>query len=146
MAVTDTASTTVRLTRVLKAPPARVFTAWTTAEGLKRWSAPGDMIVASASTDLRVGGAYEITMRSPDGTEHRVGGVYKEIVTPERLVYTWRWMSKPGTPETVVVVEFRPHPAGTELVLVHEHADAEARDKHEHGWNGCLDKLAGLLG
>ncbi len=146
MPSTGTASTTVRLSRSLKAAPARVFEAWTTAEGLKQWAAPGEMIVASAVADLRVGGRYEITMRAPDGAVHRVGGAYREIETARRLVYTWQWQDRPDAPETVVTVEFRSQGTGTEIVLVHELPDTDAKDRHEHGWIGCLEKLQRMFG
>ena len=141
MPATGTPTTTVRLTRILAAAPERVFEAWTTPEAMKRWASPGEMTVPSASADLRVGGRYEIRMRAPDGTEHRASGVYREIDPPNRLVYTWQWQDQPGAPETVVTVQFRRHAAGTELVLVHELPDGDARDKHEHGWTGCLAKF-----
>jgi len=144
-ATTGTPSTTVRLTRILNAAPERVFAAWTTAEAMKQWASPGDMTVPSASCDLRVGGRYEILMRAPDGAEHRVAGVYREIDSPNRLVYTWQWQDRPGAPETVVDVRFKRHGAGTELVLVHELPDEASRDRHEHGWNGCLDKLVPMF-
>lgn len=141
MPATSSATNTVRLTRILKAAPARVFEAWTTPEGMKRWAAPGEMTVAAVTADLRLGGRYEITMRAPDGTEHRVAGVYREIDPPSRLVYSWQWQDRPGAPETVVTVEFRAQGTGTELVLVHVLPDADAQAKHEHGWTGCLAKL-----
>jgi uncharacterized protein YndB with AHSA1/START domain len=141
MPATGSATNTVRLTRILKAAPPRVFEAWTTPEGMKRWASPGEMTVPSATADLRVGGRYEIRMRAPDGAEHRVAGVYREIVAPGRLVYTWQWQDQPGAPETIVTVEFRAHGTGTELVLLHELPDADAQAKHLHGWTGCLAKL-----
>ncbi|MFN7962007.1 MAG: SRPBCC domain-containing protein [Thermoanaerobaculia bacterium] len=141
------ADTTLTLHQVFAAKPERVFKAWTRAEELKRWSAPGDYTVPHAEVDLRVGGGFVIHMQAPNGTLHRVGGEYSEIDPPRRLVYSWRWESQPESPVTRVSVEFRAHPEGTEVVLVHDlFLDEEQRDRHRMGWQGCLDNLAKFLG
>jgi uncharacterized protein YndB with AHSA1/START domain len=70
-----------------------------------------------------------------------VGGVYREIVPDRRLVYTWAWESTPER-ESLVTVEFRPAGEQTELVIVHARFfDSAARDRHAHGWNGCLGRF-----
>lgn len=113
---------------------------------MKSWAAPGDM-TATVEMDFRVGGAYRIDMRAPDGTVRRVGGTYRVIEPPKRLVYTWRWADSPNFPETTVTVEFKPAPnGGTELVLLHEGLpDENSRQQHSHGWEGCLTKLEGMV-
>ncbi len=137
----------LRVERHFRAPPERVFRAWTAAEELRRWSDP-DPRDAEAEVDLRVGGRYRIAMARADGTVHRVTGVYREIDPPRRLVYTWRWESMPGSPETVVTVDFRARPdGGTDLVLVHEGLPSDdARARHAHGWGASIDKLAAVVG
>ncbi len=66
----------------------------------------------------------------------------EEIVPNRKLVYTWAWESTPER-ESLVTVEFKPSGDGTELVLTHQRfADSQARDRHQHGWNGCLDRSA----
>src|SRR3954467_14261328 len=77
--------------RLIRAPRQRVFDAWTKAEELKAWHAPGPLTVSLAEIDLRVGGAYRIHMQAPDGSEHRASGVYREIDPPRKVVYTWGW-------------------------------------------------------
>jgi uncharacterized protein YndB with AHSA1/START domain len=105
--------------------------------------APADAFGRSeVVADLHVGGRYRIVMHAPDGETHRVGGVYREIVPGRRLVYTWAWESTPER-ESLVTVEFRPDGGGTEVLLTHERfADRTARDKHDEGWTGCLDRLS----
>jgi uncharacterized protein YndB with AHSA1/START domain len=95
--------------------------------------------------DLRVGGAYRVHMRSPDGTEAPSRGVYREVDPRRNLVYTWTGnQSEMG--ETLVTVEFLERGRATEVVLKHELFPAdEPRDLHAHGWNGSLDKLAKIL-
>jgi len=136
---------TLRVERRFAASPERVFQAWTTADALNRWSAPGEM-TARATVDLRVGGQYRISMAAPDGKVNDVTGVYREIDPPKRLVYSWQWETMPGFPETVVTVEFRGRAdGGTDLILLHEGLpDENSRERHAHGWGGSLDKLAAL--
>lgn len=130
------------IVRKLDAAPAKVWRALTEPEMLKRWMAPDDAFkVPVAETQVRVGGRYHIVMISPDGEEHDVSGVYREIVPNKKLVYTWAWKTTPER-ESMVTIELRAAGNGTELTLRHEQfADEEARNRHEHGWKGCLARL-----
>jgi uncharacterized protein YndB with AHSA1/START domain len=134
--------TSLQIRRVYKAPVAAVYAAWTQPEEMKHWMGPSDAFgEAEVTMDVRVGGRYRIVMHSPDGETHRVGGVYREVVPNSKLVYTWAWESTPER-ESLVTLEFVPSSAGTELVLTHQRfADLQARDKHNEGWIGCLNRL-----
>jgi uncharacterized protein YndB with AHSA1/START domain len=133
------------LNRHLKAPPAKVFSAWTDPEKIKRWFGPGATRCTHAEFDLRVGGRFEIAATSPDGEKHRVGGTLREIIPNAKLVYTWAWQSTPER-ESLVTVLFKPDGDGTLLTLTHEKfVDSDARDRHQYGWNGALDKLEQFL-
>jgi uncharacterized protein YndB with AHSA1/START domain len=136
----------LRLVRTIKAPPDKVFAAWTEPQALKRWMAPsGDMTVTVAETDLRIGGRYRIVMREPDGTEHRVGGTYHEIDPGRRLAFSWAWEDSPDR-QTLVTVELHESDVGTEVVLTHSgFADAQSRDRHDQGWTGCIGRLERLM-
>jgi len=97
-----------------------------------------------AETDLRIGGRYRIVGHMANDI-HEVGGVYREIVPDEKLVYTWAWKSTPER-ESLVTLQFKPDGAGTLLTLTHEQFfDDDARDRHQHGWSGALDKLEKLF-
>ena len=134
----------VELKRVFEASRPRVFEAWTRPEWLKQWAAPGPLETPVAEVDLRVGGAYRMHMRAPDGTEHRVRGKYLEVDPPRRLVYTWSWETDDF--ESVVTVEFHERGAATEIVLRHEgFPSADRRDRHEEGRTGCLEKFPAVL-
>ena len=140
---TDTANRLV-IRRMLPAPQDRVYRAWTDREESMKWSAPEGMRVPSFDCDFRVGGAYRMVMVRPDGEEYVVKGTYREIVPPQRLVYTWMW--EEDTPEqehdTLVTVEFNARGEQTELVLTHENLrNAESRDNHNDGWNSMLNKF-----
>jgi len=142
----QTAPATLQVRRTFQAPRAKVFQAWTEAQALKRWSAPGDFITPLADVDLRVGGRYRIHMQAPDGTLHKVTGTYRVVDPPKKLVYTWFWETKAEDGETLVTVEFHERGRGTEVVLTHElFPNDEARKSHEMGWTACFEKLATLL-
>ena len=131
--------------RRFNVPPAKVFGAWTDPEKLKRWFGPGQVEPLLAESDARVGGRYHIVMRSADGEEHDVSGVFREVVRNEKLVFTWAWRSTPER-ESLVTVELKRDGAGTLLTLTHEQFfDEAARDRHQHGWNGTLDRLERML-
>jgi uncharacterized protein YndB with AHSA1/START domain len=135
------------VTRIFKAPVERVYAAWTDAQQMKRWFAPGDMSVPVAEADVREGGGYRVQMAGSgsDCEFHTTGGIYREVVPNRRLVFTWQWEG--SELETMVTLEFRPlSDSETELTLIHEGFDSEdTRDKHGQGWDGCLAKLEAFL-
>lgn len=128
--------------RTIRAPQRRVFDAWTKPEELKRWHAPGPLTVSLAEIDLRPGGKYRIHMRSPDGTEHKVSGVYREVDPPKRVVYTWGWDGDHPVKNSVVTIEFHDRGDATEVVLKHEgFPPGDELANHEKGWIAIMDKL-----
>jgi len=134
--------TSLQIRRTLPVPVAAVYTAWTDPAQVKYWMAPSDDFdETEVAIDMRVGGRYRFVMHGRNGETHRVGGVYREIVPNRKLVYTWAWESTPDR-ESLVTVEFLPAGKGTELVLTHQRFfDTEARDRHQHGWIGCLARF-----
>ena len=138
-AQTQQPSLTIR--RHIKASPEKIFAAWTQAEQLMRWFGPVGVTLDSAKADARPGGRYDIRFFSPDGEENNVGGVYREVVKNEKLVFTWAWKSTPER-ESLVTVLIKPDGDGTLLTLTHEQFfDEAARDRHQFGWTSALDKL-----
>ncbi len=130
------------LERQLSAPPQAVWRAWTEPQALMRWFGPHGSEVLDAELDLRVGGAWRLALRAADGEEHRVAGVYREVVAPARLVFTWAWQSTPER-ESLVELDLAPSAAGTHLVLRHSRfADAAALASHRAGWTSSLERLA----
>ena len=145
MAVQTATKPSLTLKRRLKAPPDKVFAAWTDPDKVKRWMGPGDAKVLKVECEPRVGGRFRWLMQSAAGEEHDVSGVYREFVPNQKLVFTWAWKSTPER-ESLVTVEFKPSGEGTELLLTHERFfDSQARDKHQHGWNGCMDRFGRYL-
>ena len=135
------------LQRTLQAPRNLVFAAWTRPEHLVRWWGPNDFTLPFCEQDFRTGGSYRFCMRAPDGVDHWVWGVYREIIEPEKLVFTWGREDAQGKPklETLVTVTLaEAGQAGWTLLTLH-HALFETtadRDDHQGGWTECLARLA----
>ncbi len=75
----------VRVSRVFPAPRETVFEAWSSADHVKRWFCPNGYSVPEAKVEMRVGGAFEVCMRSPEGVDHWTRGTFADVVAPERL-------------------------------------------------------------
>ena len=136
------------LTRRFRARPEKVWTAWTDPETLIGWfcttkAKPGTM---RAELDVRAGGRYRISFEMQSGEYSEVGGVYREVVPNEKLVFSWAWHSTPER-ESLVTISLKPDGGGTLLTLHHEQFfDEAARDGHERGWTGALDRLERYFG
>jgi uncharacterized protein YndB with AHSA1/START domain len=75
-------------TREYDAPRELVFRAWTDPRHVAQWWGPGGFTNPVCEWDARPGNAIHVVMRAPDGTEHGMGGEFREVVAPERLVFT----------------------------------------------------------
>ena len=135
------------LTRFYPVEPEKVWRAWTDPQALKRWWGPGGAEpVALAELDLRKGGRFHIVFGGAQGTDHEVQGVYREVLPNRKLVFTWTWPRTTPERESVVTIELKKVPRGTELLFRHEQLFDEAvRDGHRRGWTESLVKLERLL-
>jgi uncharacterized protein YndB with AHSA1/START domain len=141
MATATATKPSLTIKRRFKAPPAKVFAAFTDPEKVKHWMGPGEMKAVHAESDTQIGGRYRWVMQAPSGEQHDVGGVYREVIPNEKLVFTWAWKDTPER-ESIVTVLLKPDGDGTLLTLTHEQFfDEDARDRHQGGWNGALDKM-----
>ena len=145
---TESAQRELVISRIFDAPPRVVFKAWTEPEHLVGWWGPHGFTMPSYKMDTRPGGAFRFCMRSPEGTDHWLQGIYREIVEPQRLVFTWAWEDAQGKPghETVVTVTFAEQGGKTKLTL-HQaiFESVSARDAHQSGWASSLGCLAEYL-
>ena len=145
MSVAVAIKPSLTLKRRIKAAPAKVYQAWTDPQKMMQWYAPAGADTLHAETDARVGGRFRVLMRTADGEQHDVSGIYREVVPDEKLVFTWQWRSKPEW-ESLVTVTFKRDGDGTILTLIHEQLPNEAeREGHRNGWTGAIEKLAGLF-
>jgi uncharacterized protein YndB with AHSA1/START domain len=131
--------------RVFDAPRRLVFKVWTDPAHLARWWGPQGFTLVACEADVRPGGAWRRCMRSPSGSVHVKLGIYREIVEPERLVFTYADEDAEGRlgPETLVSVTLTESAGRTELILRQTgFATAALRDGHRGGWTSALDRLA----
>jgi len=138
-AAVESSAPALRMEREFKAPPERVFAAFTDPKQFAQWWGPEGMSCPVCEIDLRVGGRWRTCMRGTAG-EHWVSGVYREIAPPRRLAFTWAWEENGVRGhETVVELEFLPAGRNTKLVLNHRgFQTAESSGKHSHGWTSCF--------
>ena len=141
------------LTRLINAPRAKVYRAWTDPELLKQWFAPKPYTTPIVEIDVRPGGSAYFVMRGPDGKDLPNHGVYLEVVPNEKLVSTdayvkaWEPSEKPFM---TLILTFEDEGGKTRYTARVRHwtvADREAHEKmgfHE-GWGLCADQLEALV-
>ena len=141
--------TELEITRVFDVPSRSLFEAWTGPEHLKHWQgAPLGFTTTSNEVELRPGGKFRICMRSPEGVDHWLQGVYREVVPLQRLSFTHAWLDAKGKPgnETLVTITFAGRGEKSEVTLRQTgFPSVQERDGHKLGWNSTLDRLAGYL-
>jgi uncharacterized protein YndB with AHSA1/START domain len=135
------------ITRVVETDRVTLWRLWTDPAELARWFHPSAMHTptASVSVDLREGGRYRYDMVHDDtGDRMAMGGIYLEVVEPERLVFTW---GEPADPDAAPVITVTMADAGdgrTELTLhVSGVAGRPGDDSVYDGWSEALDHLVG---
>jgi uncharacterized protein YndB with AHSA1/START domain len=151
------------IARTFNAPRELVWEAWTDPKHFVHWWGPFPTVNPTCEMDLRPGGAFKWVMLSPDGTQYPVTGVYKEIVKPERIVYTNSLADNPPAwhdmlnelrkapkgslvPDGIVTVTFEDSAGKTQLTittLFDSAATAEAFRGMQmvQGWGMSLDRL-----
>jgi uncharacterized protein YndB with AHSA1/START domain len=132
--------------RTIHAGAEQLFAAWTEPGRIMEWWGPANVSCPAAEIDLRVGGRYRIANKMPDGGVEWITGEFLRIEPPQVLVFTWR-LESGGDATERVTVRFEARGDKTDVVVLHEQIlDAGTRDRHEHGWHGCLDGLARYIG
>jgi len=139
------------ISREFNAPRRHVFEAWTNPEHVKQWYGCDVVTLTTCEIDLRVQGTYRYVLRMPDGAECMMTGTYLEIVRPNRLVYTERFVA-PGVAsgEAFVTVTFTERDGRTRMTSTILHANAGDRDRSlnsgvEKGAGQTLDRLESHL-
>lgn len=140
----DTEARCLVVSRVLDAPRRAVFQAWTTAEQVAAWWGPMGFVTTICEMDIRPGGRFRVSARSPDGVDYCKTGTYQEIVAPERIVFTFAWVDGGEMPthQTLVTVSFEDLGNRTRLTLRQEVFEtAEWCESHRIGWTSCLERF-----
>jgi uncharacterized protein YndB with AHSA1/START domain len=157
---TNAAEQELVLTRVFDAPRDVVFAAWTQPDHFVRWWGPKDCSTPFCELDVRPGGTYRYCMRTPE-RDVWVKGVYREVVEPERLVYTSTFTDPEGNAvepsyyglsdgflrEMLTTVTFIKSNGGTELTIRQLLGAPSSADREgtAQGWGESLDRLAALV-
>jgi uncharacterized protein YndB with AHSA1/START domain len=136
------------ITRVFDAPRSLVFKAWTEPERIKQWWGPRGAVTLSCELDFRPGGLWRTRAKAPDGREYVSHSVFREIVEPERLVFSYAWEDLEGKlkHETLVTITFVEQNSKTVLTFQQGVFESvTARDAHEGGWREFFDLLSEYL-
>jgi uncharacterized protein YndB with AHSA1/START domain len=147
-------SHSLSITRMISAPRAVVWRCWSEPALLKQWYCPRPWRVTEAEIDLRPGGRANTVFEGPNGERHDNKGVYLEVVTMERLIFTDTFsegfIPKDGAPFMTGYVHLSDATdGGTEMVWGARHWTAEAREQHEkmgfhEGWSAAAAQLDDL--
>jgi uncharacterized protein YndB with AHSA1/START domain len=138
---------TIRLHRVLRATPERVYRAFLDADAKVKWLPPNGFTAKVHHADARVGGTYKMSFTNfTTGKSHSFGGTYVELTANERIRYTDRF-DDPGLPgEMHVTVSLKKVSVGTELTIVQEGVPAVIPPEACYlGWQESLVLLAKLV-
>jgi uncharacterized protein YndB with AHSA1/START domain len=137
----------VRLHRVLRATPERIYRAFLDAEAVVKWLPPRGFTCKVHHLDGRVGGTYKMSFTNfSGGGGHTFGGEYREMTASEKIVYTDRFDDPHLFGEMVTTVSLRPVSCGTELSIVQEGIpEAIPVEMCYLGWQESLAQLADLV-
>ncbi|ANN77798.1 SRPBCC family protein [Bordetella flabilis] len=141
------ATGTVKLHRVLRAPPERVYRAFLEPEAMAKWLPPYGYTCRVHHMEPKVGGTFRMSFRNfGTGNEHAFGGEYLELVPHERIRYTDRF-DDPNLPgEMVATISLRQVSCGTEIDIVQEGVPALIPVEMCYlGWQESLAQLAKLV-
>jgi uncharacterized protein YndB with AHSA1/START domain len=138
---------TLELNRELPAAPSVVFGAFIDPNELVRWWGPEGFASSTREFDPRVGGAYRIEMRPPEGDPFHLTGEFRELDPPARLAFTFVYEDPdPDDVETLVTLSFRDLGGSTEVAFTQGQFKTEARrELHRDGWTDSFDRLDRLL-
>jgi uncharacterized protein YndB with AHSA1/START domain len=144
----DTKLEPLRLSRLLHAPRETVFKAWSSAEHVKRWFSPETFTVPDARVEMRVGGPFDVCMRSPAGEQHWTRGTFVEVTPHTRLVIDMHCIDAAGMQlfRAYTEVDFADTLGGTRMDVVQSYTLIDPSvgwmvKGAPDGWGTTLDKL-----
>ena len=140
----------ILMTRTFDAPRDLVFKAMTDPKAIPRWWGPAVYSTTVDKMDVRPGGAWRFVQRGPDGNQFGFNGVYREVLPPERLVYTFEFEGMPGH-VALETITFEQLPDGKTKLNDHmlfdnvEDRDGMLQSGMEGGATESMDRLAEYL-
>lgn len=135
-------SRVLSINRTLDAPREVVWQAMVDRDQAMQWWGPKDFTVSNVSMDLRSGGRWSAVIRSPAGKEYPQYGIYREIVEPELLTFSFVWGNEGPDSEMEVSFHLTPQGHKTEIVFQKRPFQSEeSRESERVGWNECFDRL-----
>lgn len=145
----DPLQPTIHIAREFDAPRHLVFEAMSKPEFIARWWGPLGTTLTTCEMDFRVGGRWRFVLRGPNGAESGFGGVYREIVAPQRIVQTFVFDPFPDA-EAVETMSLTEHNGRTRYEVLVVHKNLTYRDGHvnagmEGGLRQTLDRLEGVV-
>jgi uncharacterized protein YndB with AHSA1/START domain len=137
---------TIRLHRVLRATPERVYRAFLNPDAMAKWLPPNGFTCKVHHMDAKVGGTYKMSFTNfSSGTSHSFGGKYVELVPNERLRYTDAFDDPKMPGEMMTTIVLKKVSVGTELNVTQEGVpDAIPAEACYLGWQESLTQLAML--
>ena len=139
---------TLRLSRVIKASPEKIYKAFTDADALCAWLPPNGFMGRMHSYDAKVGGKFRMSFYTANKSwENTFGGQYVELVPYSKIVHTDRFETDDPTMqgEMRVTILLKPHAEGTLLEIEQSGIPAPAASGAPYGWAQSLDKLSQLV-
>ncbi|MBX7146340.1 MAG: SRPBCC domain-containing protein [Alphaproteobacteria bacterium] len=148
------------ITRIFDVPKDKVFQAWTDASYLKHWWAPKTCTLTYLKIDFKVGGTIHSCIKTPNGKECWMKGVYQEIIVPEKIVYTSTIVDKNGNSvspvdvgmdkdwprETLITVHFDDMKSKTKITLSQTVLESLAKRTGAYpSWVEMFDRLFDIL-
>jgi uncharacterized protein YndB with AHSA1/START domain len=140
---------TLEIERVVPAPPADVFRAFTDPVELAKWWGPQGFTIPSLEFQPRVGESYRIEMQPPEGDPFHLTGEFREVGPPARLAYTFVWEpADPDDVETLADLSFREADGGDSTEIAFRQGPFKTEERlalHRDGWGDSFDKLERLI-
>ena len=133
----------VIVSKVINASREELFEAFTNPDIMSKWFYPEEDMSAEVTNTFHVGGGYTLKMHGKNGVIYTHVGEYQEIVSPEKLVFTW---NSDFVQNTVVTITFSEVDSGTEVKISHDLLpEGEMQENHRGGWTGCLNRLESTM-
>lgn len=132
------------ITRLFNAPRDLVYSAWTDPQQRLNWWGPIEFPASKVTMDIRPDGQWRACLKAiEDGRKLYQQGEFREVVKPEKLVFTFAWEAEgERSIETLLKIHFEDLDTQT-LMIFHQSPflSVEERDNHQHGWSSTFDRL-----